>query len=282
MNKQQLCKLHEEVLKTQVRVSVNEKSGGSGTIIYSKKNSNGIFSNYVLTCYHVIASAISIKTEWSTPPIGHDVKKEYRQVVKVEFFDYEAVPHGRRPVNYSVDGDILAYDVTHDMALIKLRNIKQYKNVAKILPIIRKEEMCVGSDVCAVGAALLHDPILTFGKITHMGDEINFKDYWMSNANIIFGNSGGAIFYNDTKEYFIVGVPSMVDIVGWGTPVTHLGYFSPLNRIYDFLEEQMFNFITDPTISEEDCNTLRKNKEDEERKKGSFLSVQPVGMNTKN
>jgi S1-C subfamily serine protease len=234
--------LHEKVLKTQVRVKT-DKAGGSGTIIYSKPNKSGSYSTYILTCHHVIEDAITIK-------------KEYRKAVTVEFFDYDNVKPGTRPINYSVDGDIVAYDKAHDMALIKLRTKKKVENVAKLYPKKPETGIKIGQKVWAVGAALLHDPILTQGIITHMGDEIDYKDYWMSNAQIIFGNSGGAIFLDETFEF--IGIPSRIDIVGWATPVTHLGYFSPIHRVYEFLDSQLFQFIYDDKYTEEECEAERE------------------------
>jgi len=252
-----LQELHKKVLYTQVRVKT-DKAGGSGTIIYSQGS-----STYAVTCAHVVEDAISVKKEWDSK-LGKEVKKEYRQIVSVEFFDYENTPHGRRPISYSVDGEIIAYDKPHDMALVKLRVKKPVENVAKLLAKERVSEMKIGSRVFAVGCALLHDPILTEGMITHMGDEIDYKDYWMSSAQIIFGNSGGAVFTAEGFEF--IGIPSRVDIVGWGNPVTHLGYFSPVTRIYQFLEEQVFQFIYDSKYSEAQCEALRRKIREEARR----------------
>ena len=262
--------LHREVLFPQVRVET-AKSGGSGTIIYSVGA-----SSYILSCEHVIDDAISVKKEWD-PKISKEIKKEFRQIVSVEFFDYENTPHGRSPITYTVDGDIAAYDKSHDMALIKLRAKKPHPYVAKLLPRDRVEQMLIGTPIYAVGCQLLHDPVLTTGIITHMGDEIDYKDYWMGTANIIFGSSGGAVFTADTHEF--IGIPSRVDVVGWGTPVTHLGYFSPITRVYQFLEEQLYQFIYDSTFTEAACEERRAKEkqkyhkvveEEEEAKIGSL------------
>lgn len=254
-----LKELHEQVLYTQVRIIVKGSKGavgGSGTIIYSKEGKRG-YSTYVLTCYHVIEEAISVRKEYD-PKIGRDRKFEYRQVVTVELFDYKSVPHGRRPVSSSVDADIVAYDKTHDLALLKLRTVNKMPYVANLLPLEAESKLVIGTPCYAVGCALLHDPILTQGIITHIGDEIDYKDYWMSSAQIIFGNSGGAVFVFLDGKYYFVGVPSRIDIVGWGSPVTHLGYFTPVHRVYEFLKEQMFDFIYDSKKTEEECEAERR------------------------
>lgn len=178
--------IHQQILFNQVRVKT-PKAGGSGTVIYSKVAPDSTWHSFALTCHHVIESALEIKTEWD-PKVGRDRKKEYRQIVSVEFFDWGNVPHGHRPLTYSADAEIVAYDKAHDIALLKLRTIKAAQAVATMLPAGAEKDLRVGSPVFAVGCALLHDPILTAGMITHMGDEIEFRDYWMSSASIIFGN----------------------------------------------------------------------------------------------
>ena len=228
--------LRTQVLYSQVRVKTPQ-AGGSGTIIYSKGA-----STYILSCHHVISGVISVKREWDSR-LGRDHKREFRQVVGCEFFEYENIPHGNRPINYSVDADLIAWDKDHDLALLKLRTNKQAKYVAKLPLPDDVVKFDVGAKLAAVGCALLHDPILTEGIITHQGDEMDFKDYWMGSAQIIFGNSGGAVFSPLDNVYNFVGVPSRVAVVGWGSPITHLGYFSPVSRIYKFFEEQLFHFL---------------------------------------
>lgn len=268
-NLSNLKNLHEQVLFTQVRVKT-EKAGGSGTVVYSQEGKGG-YSTYVITCHHVVEGAISVKKEFD-PKIGMDRKKEYKQVINVEFFDYDSVPHGRRPVSNSVDADILAYDKIHDMALLKLRMITEAQTVAKLLPKEDIADVKVGNKTHAVGCALLHDPILTEGMITHMGDEIEYNDYWMSSAQIIFGNSGGAMFLDKEDEYFFIGIPSRIDIAGWTAPITHLGYFSPITRVYKFLEVENFQFIYDEEYTEEQCEKTRE----EIKKKATHRGYMPV------
>ena len=266
MQAQDIDTLHKEVLHSQVRVRTGQ-SGGSGTIIYSKKNKEGNYNTYVLTCHHVIASAIQVKTEWD-PKLGREVKKEYRQLVTVEFFDFENKSHGEVPVTYTTQGEIIAYDLPHDMALLKLRTVKVAPAVARLLPKDLIKSIRIGSPTVAVGAALLHDPIITSGIVSHMGDEIDYKTYWMSTAQIIFGNSGGAMFYPSDGKYYFIGVPSRIDISGFSDAITHLGYFSPIGRVYEFFDEQLHHFlIPQHKHSEEDCMKELKARKERETKR---------------
>ena len=265
-------KVHTQILYPEVRVKTS-KAGGSGTILYSALSAEnpGEFVTYAITCHHVIEEAITVRSEWD-PRVGRERKQEFRQLVTVEFFDYAAVPHGHRPVNFSVDGEVVAYDKTHDMALLKLRMIKPVAYVAKLFPKDQTDNLRIGSDTVTVGCALLHDPIVTEGQITHMGDEIDYKIYWMSSALSLFGNSGGAVFSTDgengTGDYCFIGIPSRIDVIGWGTPVTHLGYFSPVTRVREFLDEQLYQFMdSDSGKTEAECIRLRKDREEEEKRR---------------
>lgn len=263
-----LDKVHLEILQTQVRVKTS-KAGGSGTILYSQK------ATYALTCHHVVGSAISVKSEWD-PALGRERKKEYRALVTVEFFDWDNVPHGHRPVTYSADAEIVAYDRTHDMALLKLRTNRPVAAVARVLPATEVEKIRVGTPVLACGCALLHDPILTQGMITHMGDEIDNKLYWMSSAQIIFGNSGGSVFTLVGDHYYFVGIPSLLDVAGWGSPITHLGYFSPVTRVVEFLGEQLYHFLLpDSKHTEAECAGERKDRAEREERR--LMMEGPVG-----
>lgn len=270
-----IARLHAEVLRNQVRVK-SAKAGGSGTIVRSvAQPGSGQHGTFVITCHHVIEEAISVKEEWD-PRVGRSRKREYRQLVGVEFFDYDNVTHGHRPLNYSADGEIVAYDASHDMALLRLRTVKAAPAVAQLPAPGSERAVVVGTPVVAVGCALLHDPILTTGMVTHMGDEIDYKDYWMSNAAIIYGNSGGAMFAELDGAYRFIGIPSRVAVVGWGQAVPHLGYFSPISRVYEFLSDQLYHFlIPGHAHSEEDCERERRERASREERRLMLEAPEP-------
>jgi S1-C subfamily serine protease len=256
--------LHDDVLHTQVRVRT-QTAGGSGTVIYSEKTSDGFFSTYVITCHHVIEDAMKLETQWD-PMLQKDRKREERQPVDVEWFGWDQVPHGRAPLTSGTRAEIVTHSQKHDMALLHLRLVKK-PQVAKMLPKGRYEEVRVGAPVWAVGCALGHDPILTSGVVTQLGDILAGQDYVMSSAQIIFGNSGGGLFLDKGSEYYFIGIPSAGDVV-FGTPITHLGYSSPIWRIHEFLEEQVFDFLVPGSgRTEAQCAADRDKKRELEEKK---------------
>jgi hypothetical protein len=187
--------------------------------------------------------------------------------VLVELFKWDMVPHGDKPVAAQFNAEIAAYSPDHDIAIVHVL-LGEAPPVAKLPSLSQIHAVSVGSEALAVGCALGHDPILTVGHVSHMGDVIDGKDYWMSTAQIIFGNSGGGVFTPFDGDYFYIGIPSRVDVIGWGTAVSHCGYFSPISRIYEFLEEQIFDFlIPGSDRTEAQCAKERKDRRDLEERK---------------
>jgi len=238
---------HNDMIYPVCRVRT-EKAGGSGTVIYSKPDpaNPGDYLSFVLTNAHVIEDGINHKKDWDSV-LKQDIKKEFLTKVEVELFDYIKTSTVNSSNTYKAD--IVCYDKQHDLAILKLDSPKQVENVAKI---ISKEDVNdkikLLAPVLVVGCSLLHDPIPNYGYITSVKEDIENKKYCMTNANIIFGNSGGSVFLADTGEF--VGVPSRVTTLqlGFGMDVvTWMGFFAAPDRVYTFLDEQMFNFIYDDT-----------------------------------
>jgi hypothetical protein len=219
-----LDRLHAEVLYSQVRVKTT-KSGGSGTIIYSEAAEDGVHHTYAITCHHVVEEAISIKAEWDSR-VGRERKREIRQLVTVEFFDWSNVLHGHRPLNWSSDAEVVAYDKDHDMALLKLRTVKQAAYVARVMAPGDEKAIRIGSPCTAVGCALLHDPVLTGGIITHMGDEIDGKLYWMCHS------ADTEVLARDGWKP-ISGVVEGEEIVTWNEQRNVLEY-QPVHKLYKY------------------------------------------------
>jgi hypothetical protein len=77
----------------------------------------------------------------------------------------------------------------------------------------------------------------------------------MSSAQIIFGNSGGAMF---TKEGVLIGIPSRVAVQGWSSAVPHMGLFIPVARIYAWLTAEYYDFLFDAEKNEKTSLELRE------------------------
>ena len=77
-----------------------------------------------------------------------------------------------------------------------------------------------------------------------MNRRIDEQTFWMTNAQMIFGNSGGGVYDAATQE--LVGVSSRVCAYGNVLPaaVPHLGVMVPMSTVLDWLEQNEFGFLT--------------------------------------
>lgn len=242
---------HEKYVYPIVRVTTGS-GGGSGTVVYSSIMGENRFSTYIVTNHHVVASAIDIVEEWDSI-LSKTVKKEKKAIVYVEIFKYMDIS---TPVgSMRVEADIIIYNRDEDMALLKLRFDEPVKHVAKMPTKENVGSFFVLDESIAVGCSLLFPPLPSTGIITRLNMQLQSHPYHMSSAQIIFGNSGGAMFLSDGTY---AGMPSRVPIVGWGTPITHMGLFIPVDRIYSWLERERYDFIFDTSKTEKDSLDLLK------------------------
>ncbi|MBC8427966.1 MAG: trypsin-like peptidase domain-containing protein [Candidatus Pelagibacter sp.] len=264
---------HEQMFYPTVRVRT-KRSGGSGTVVYSKEH-KGEFHTYVITNHHVVSDSVKVEKKWD-PVLKRKVDKEILDTVYVEFFRYNNYSH--TVGSFAVEADIVAYsevDGGQDWALLRVRDKENKADwVANLFPLDDIENIHIFDKVFAVGASLGHPPVASEGHISYMDDEIEHFKYWMSSAPTIFGNSGGAVYRwsNARKRYDYIGIPSRISIQPMGfsaDAITHMGYFIPLDRIYTLLEDNDYQFIYDDSISIDECERNRKEiqspeKEDDE------------------
>jgi S1-C subfamily serine protease len=242
------------------------KGSGSGTVLYSASpNGKGICSTYVLTNHHVVADSIKLEKKWS-PLLKRKVDKDVFSTVQVDFFKYQ---YASRAIGATeIEADIVTYDVEEDLALLKVRDEEQAPAVARMFPRDKVLDLRLGLPLVTIGAGMGEAPVITTGVLSQFGREIDNREYWLSTAPTIFGNSGGAVYLADTQEF--LGVPARVAVIqGFfgSNPITHLSYFIPISRIYKFLEDQLFRFIYDPAFSEDGEAALRESKRKEEERK---------------
>lgn len=253
---------HCQMLYPAVRVRA-QKAGGSGTIIYSKPDKTGEFHSFALTNHHVIEDCVQVKKKWDSK-LGRELKKETRATVYTEIFQYKYLSHCIG--NTALESDIMCYDADQDIALLKLRSIEKMEHVANFIKKDDIPSLKIFDPTFAIGASLGHPPIATQGMITYMDDEIDNYKYWMSNAQIIYGNSGGSMYVRINDVYYFIGIPSRVSISGWADTITHMGYFIPPINIMEFLDKNHYEFIYDSNKTMEDCDAERKKEEELARK----------------
>ena len=262
---------HEQMFYPTVRVRT-KKAGGSGTVVYSKKYKDEVYT-YVITNHHVIEDSIYIDKKWD-PVLKRKADKEILDTVNVEFFRYNNYSH--TVGSFAVEADIVAYsevDGGQDWALLRVRDKENKADwVTNMFPLDDIENVHIFDKCYAVGASLGHPPVASEGMITYMDDEIDHYKYWMSSAPTIFGNSGGAVYRwtSSRKKYEYIGIPSRISIQPMGfsaDAITHMGYFIPIDRVYELLESNDFQFIYDDKISIDECKKARKKKQKPKKEK---------------
>ena len=202
---------HEQMFYPTVRVRA-KGAGGSGTVIYSQKHNDEVHT-YVVTNHHVISNCINIVKKWN-PVLKKKIDTEILDTVQVEYFRYNNYSHCIG--SFAVEADIVAYSEVEggqDWALLRVRDKEQLCDwVANLFPLKDLDNVHIFDGVHAVGASLGHPPIASEGIITYMDDEIDHYKYWMSSAQTIYGNSGGACYRysKKRKQYDWIGVPSRI------------------------------------------------------------------------
>ena len=238
------------MLYPSVRVKVGS-GGGSGTVIFSGKY-DGEQHTYVLTNHHVVSSNITIKEEWSNKE-QKMVKYESLSPVTVEWFDYNDL--SREVGTRGKTADIVAYDATNDLALLRVRDKEsQIKYVAKLAP--EDRTLFLFEEVYAVGSGLGQPPFPTYGMLSNLDQRIKGLRYIFASAPIIFGNSGGTLYHYETACdcYEMIGVPSKMSGSWSSGPVTHMGWAIPMDRIYDFLRGNDKHFIWGEEVPVEEAD----------------------------
>ena len=247
-----------EMLYPSVMVDVGSGQG-SGTVIYSEFRDDDEAWTMILTNHHVIKTAVKLVEEFD-PKRGEEVKREHRRPVKIRFWSYNQ--HSSAIGTSGRTAHIVAWDRHRDLALLRVEDTeKVYENVAILWP-ENVDGPFVFQDSWAVGSGLGNPPYPTEGLLssTTAKDRDGYSLY-QSSAPIIFGNSGGSLYvYSKLRgNYELIGVPSMVSAVGFGQPVSHMGWSRPIDEIRAMLRENDMGWVLgDPPEEEKDEDDTAK------------------------
>jgi len=215
--------LNAELLAPTVQLN-GEDTVGSGTLVYSQLNKNsGIVESYVLTSHHVVRNILA------------DSGGSRKQGIAVTIYTASEQVETR--------ADMIAHNRRIDAAVLKLRTKDRFDRIARALPRQRCGEIQVWDRIWAVGCPLGNDPIPTQGEISSVENLLSDSNYWMINAPTYFGNSGGGVFLAESRE--LIGVFSKIYTHGKGNPVVvpHMGLCTPMNLIYEWLDDEELAFI---------------------------------------
>lgn len=244
-----------ELLGPAVRV-LSGNGGGSGTIVYSEdRERSGVFQTFVLTNHHVIKPLIKVEKTWNSLR-QRFIMKENNEFADVELFSYSN--GGHTVVRTPVKAEIVAWNEQEDMAILKLKYPFQVKHVAKILPPDRN--LSLFQEVYAVGCPLLIDPLFSHGEVTALRHLLETKEFTVASANIIWGNSGGALYAKFPDGWYLSGIPSQVSIAGFFQAVTYLGYHITPERIHKFIKGEELDFLVDPDQAKTPTRAMERRK----------------------
>jgi len=253
---------HEKFLYPIVRVVAPSSSGGgnggSGIVVYSAPVTPKAkeFETYILTNHHVISPLIDVQEKWH-PTVGRDIKVEKRSEGMVEFFGYENL--SRITDAMTKRADLMAWDDQKDLALLRLRATQKVEFVAPIIkPSDVEKKLFIFTPVYTVGCGLGVPPLVTEGHIGGFDFTIDNYPYTLTTAPGIYGNSGGALLSQETGE--VIGVTARIAVAFAGfsaDAITHMMWSVSPKTIYQFLEEQVFDFIVDPSVTSKQCEKKR-------------------------
>ena len=181
---------------------------------------SGVFisNTLILTVFHSLKDAItSLGLPNGVQEIRHPITCEVFPFGKVEQFS----------------ADIYAYDEAQDIALLKLKS-GSYEHFAQLIALTQINALNIFDDLYTVGASLGHEPIPTKGILTYKKEELGFGKYWMTDAHILLGNSGGGVFITLDNKYYLIGLTTSL-MVDEENNQTHITHFIPPDSIHNFL-----------------------------------------------
>jgi len=200
---------------------MGEETVGSGVLLASEQiEGSEEFVTYVLTAWHVIRDIQTAPETLNTP-------------VPVTIY-------GQDGKLRSETAQLLRFDATLDIALLKLNSTRPVDCGAKLAPRAHLHDVSIFEQIYAVGCPLGNDPIPTFGEIADTRHVVDGQSYWMISAPTYIGNSGGGVFDADTHE--LLGIFTKIYTHGTLRPtvVPHMGLATPLPMVYDWLDEVGF------------------------------------------
>lgn len=201
---------------------------GSGILLPSRPLAEGGHETLLLTSWHVV----------------RDIRAESSEERPIPVTVYE-----RGGVLRRERAELLRHDADLDIALLRLESRRRMPSGARLASRETLRSVGVFDEVIAVGCPLGNDPIPTRGSVAEMDHRVDGNQYWMISAPTYIGNSGGGIFDANTHE--LIGVFSKIYTHGSLRPtvVPHMGLITPLEQVYDWIEEQsVAQLLPDATV----------------------------------
>ncbi|MBI5064640.1 trypsin-like peptidase domain-containing protein [Candidatus Woesearchaeota archaeon] len=234
-------------VKIESTSSTDEQETGSGTVLSCIKGEDKKFYSYILTAAHVIED--------------QDLAKPIK-VYKYSWGQYESTKYNAKLISSNKEKDLALIEIVTNSKI----------NTAKL---IRKEDintLRVFDKVYNVGCPLEIPPVPTYGEIMskHYVDEDG--NSWLINAPAMFGNSGGGVYLERTREFIGMFYALKADeleheftnghkdqtLKEHDIVVPHLGLIVPADTIYSWLDSEGLQFIYDNNHTRDEWLNSRK------------------------
>lgn len=215
-------RLREAILDPVFQLSGAE-AVGSAVLVHEDQDERGVFQ-LALTSYHVVRDILGEDGEALDGEIDGFVEREASEEIQVRC-------------------RLLARDLDHDLALLRVEGGGRFGHLARIAPLEREGQIDVFSPVYAVGCPLGTAAQATRGELTRKGWKVGGAELWMISSPAYFGNSGGGVFLADTQE--LIGVFAKIYTHGSYRPqvVTHMGLAVPLRVLHEWLEREGYGYL---------------------------------------
>jgi S1-C subfamily serine protease len=219
---------YRELMSPTVRVNARTEVG-SGTVLWSRTTGDRA-RTYVLTAWHIVQDDV--------PP----------RTLDIDFYE------DGKPLRTD-RGKVVAQDVTLDLALIEVEGGQVHRWTARLADRAKLDTFGVFTPVRAIGCPLGYPPLPTSGELTSRDKVLDGNQYWMINAPVIFGNSGGGIYAARSHEMIgvlarISAYKNMIDVA-----VPHMGLVTPMDRVYGWLDRTDYAFVYLDRLAEARAST---------------------------
>lgn len=211
------------VLKPVVRI--NER--GSGVLVHSEAG-----LTLVITNAHVVEDDVKDEKKLDETPF-----------IFVDRYSYDN--RGKLKGFFRCQSEIVAYDRSNDLAMLRLRDPDIEDSIAQLPTDDFITNLCLFDEVYVVGCSLGGFPVPSKGILSALNGEYENREYWMSSAPVVFGNSGGGAFALDptTNKFRLMGIPTAIMFLQsddehkpQGDLLPHINYIVPAYRVRSFIE----------------------------------------------
>ncbi|RMH04514.1 MAG: serine protease [Planctomycetota bacterium] len=207
------ARLRREILEPVFQLAGRD-AVGSAVLVGEEEDQDGVHQ-LALTSWHVVRDLLEEQEAAADPVVAG----------YLETADGET----------SVRCRLLARDEEHDLALLRVDGAGRLDRCARIAPLSRLAEIEPFSPIYTAGCPLGIAAQATHGEITRTEWSLGAERLWMISTPAYFGNSGGGVFLERTRE--LIGIFAKIYTHGSYRPqvITHMGLAVPLPVLHTWL-----------------------------------------------